>query len=88
MTDDPEIPLFEPFPILYRRSETYGEVTLHAPDAPPSDWACLPWLVSVTHPRHEAWYVHPAHAAEAWRHVALIGPYWEWDFENETGAGR
>lgn len=82
MDYDPESPTFEPFPILYRRSDTFGEVALHAPETDPDKWATLPWLVSVTLPSERGWFVRPDAAWEAWQHVALIGPHWEFDFKD------
>jgi len=40
-------------PILVKSSHIYGEVKVYPPDADPSEWAVMSWLLTTEHDQHK-----------------------------------
>lgn len=81
--EQPKVYQFETEPFAEQYSHILGNMQLYAPDAPPAEWGNLPWCITAEkgwEPGDEGlrYIVKPAHAQEAWKHIALVQFRPEW----------
>lgn len=80
----PETVGFDSEPTMSRYSPALGDIDLYAPDAPPSEWGRLPWLLRTQHGwegQDSSGLVHvvrPDAIMHVFHHPALIESQHEW----------